>query len=292
VFGIRVGVSINLFVKTKQNPSETADIFYYRTDDLWNKNKKFDFLNESQHIGKIEWQTIQPNAEYTWLTEGLHAEFNNFIPIGSKEVKAGISTASDAIFKTFSRGVVTCRDAWTYNFNQDTLNGNVSRMIETYNSEVIQWSQQIIRDVKKIDEFVESDNTKISWSEALKRNLQRGKTTDFSQENVRTSLYRPFTKSNLYFDRMLTERVYVFPSVFPTPKTEEENRVICVNGIGGIKPFHALMVDIIPDFHLTGDSQCFPFYTYNEDGTNRQENITDWALAEFRKHYSDDTINK
>ncbi len=33
--------------------------------------------------------------------------------------------------------------------------------------------------------------------------------------------------------------------------------------------------------------QCFPFYTYNEDGTNRRENITDWALAAFRKAYGD-----
>ena len=39
-------------------------------------------------------------------------------------------------------------------------------------------------------------------------------------------------------------------------------------------------------------TQCFPFYTYNEDGTNRRENITDWALAEFRTHYSDDSISK
>ena len=52
------------------------------------------------------------------------------------------------------------------------------------------------------------------------------------------------------------------------------------------------MVNVIPDLHLTGDSQCFPFYTYNEDGTNRRENITDWALAEFRNRYSDDTITK
>ena len=52
------------------------------------------------------------------------------------------------------------------------------------------------------------------------------------------------------------------------------------------------MVNMIPDLHLTVDSQCFPFYTYNEDGTNRQENITDWVLAEFRNHYNDDTISK
>jgi len=39
-------------------------------------------------------------------------------------------------------------------------------------------------------------------------------------------------------------------------------------------------------------TQCFPFYTYNEDGTNRRENITDWALAQFCTHYKDDSISK
>ena len=29
----------------------------------------------------------------------------------------------------------------------------------------------------------------------------------------------------------------------------------------------------------------FPFYTYNEDGSNRRENITDWALAQFQAKY-------
>ena len=39
-------------------------------------------------------------------------------------------------------------------------------------------------------------------------------------------------------------------------------------------------------------AQCFPFYTYDEDGTNRRENITDWALTQYRAHYNDDTITK
>ena len=38
--------------------------------------------------------------------------------------------------------------------------------------------------------------------------------------------------------------------------------------------------------------QCFPFYVYDEDGTNRRENITDWALEHFRKHYNDKKITK
>jgi len=32
--------------------------------------------------------------------------------------------------------------------------------------------------------------------------------------------------------------------------------------------------------------QCFPFYTYAEDGPHRRENITDWALDQFRSHYA------
>ena len=52
------------------------------------------------------------------------------------------------------------------------------------------------------------------------------------------------------------------------------------------------MTKQLADVHLTGDSQCFPFYTYDEDGTNRQENITDWALVEFRDHYGNGTISK
>ena len=39
-------------------------------------------------------------------------------------------------------------------------------------------------------------------------------------------------------------------------------------------------------------AQCFPFYTYDEDGGNRRENITDWALDHIRAHYCDSTIAK
>jgi predicted helicase len=35
-----------------------------------------------------------------------------------------------------------------------------------------------------------------------------------------------------------------------------------------------------------------PFYTYAEDGTDRQENITDWAVKQFRAHYEDHSITK
>ena len=290
VFGIRVGVSINLFVKKKQKSSESPRIFYYPTDELWNRKQKFDFLIECQHVGAIPWQSIQPDARHTWLTEGLHAGFDTFVPMGTKEAKAAKGEAIGVIFKTYSRGVATCRDAWAYNFSPDVLAENMSGMIETYNGQVFKWERRKNPEVN-VDDFVVSNETEIKWSEALKRNLQRGKTADFSQEKIGTSLYRPFTKLNLYFDRMMTERVYVFPSIFPTPEAESENQVIWLK-VGSDWSMFGLMVNQIPDLLPQGGSQCFPFYTYDEDGTNRRENITDWVLEHFRTHYRDDTLTK
>ena len=89
----------------------------------------------------------------------------------------------------------------------------------------------------------------------------------------------------------MNQRTYVFPSIFPTPEAELDNRVIWLK-VGQQWPMFALMVDKIPEALPQGASQCFPFYTYDENGTNRRENITDWALTQFQTHYQDDTITK
>ena len=293
VFGIRVGVSINLFVKTKQEPSKPARIFYYRTDDLWRKKQKFDLLNDSQHIGNIAWQTIQPDKQHIWLTEGLSAEFDTFIPMGTKQAKSVKGKAADVIFKTYCRGVVTNRDAWVYNFNRETLSQNVQRTIAYYNQQVLRWEHRADRNTNVID-FVETDLMEIKWDRELRQHLHRSRSAEYAEEKVRTSLYRPFTKSNMFFDRVLNNCVYLLPSIFPTPETEKENRVICVPGGGGRSDFWCYLTSVIPNLTISGidANQCFPFYTYNEDGTNRQENITDWALAAFQNHYNEDTLSK
>ena len=293
VFGIQVGVSINFFIKTGSKPtSQTAKIFYARVDEFWRKEEKYHYLNSSQHYRNIDWERITPDNRHTWLTEGLHAEFDTFIPMGTKEAKAVKGTAVEVIFKTYSNGVKTNRDTWAYNFNANALTENVQQMMEFYNGQMLKWLVTPEKAILNIDNFVAYDDAKISWSSGLKQKLKSGQIAEFSEAKLRHSVYRPFTKSNLYFDKMMTERVYVFPSIFPTPESESENRVICVNGIGGNKPFGALMVSVIPCLGILDANQSFPLYTYDEDGTNRQENITDWALAHFRTHYNDDTISK
>ena len=292
VFGIRVGVSINLFVKTNRPQSETTRIFYYRTDEFWNKKQKFDFLSEHENVGTIEWQTIQPDKRYTWLTEGLHEEFETFIPMGTRAAKSAEDEVDDVIFRTYSLGINTNRDAWVYNFKPNALTENMERTIDFYNEQVFKWERREKRGAN-VDDFVVSDDEQIKWSSALKQKLKSGQIAEFSEAKIRQSLYRPFTKSSLFFDRILNHRVAGFPSIFPTSETETENRAICVAGIGDRKGFGCLTTNRIASLDLAFEkNQCFPFYTYDEDGTNRRENITDWALEHFRSHYEDDAITK
>ena len=291
VFGIQVGVSINFFIKRRDNTNSQAEIFYARVDEFWRKEDKYRYLDSKEHYRNVEWKPITPDRRYTWLTEGLHPEFETFIPIGTKEAKAEKGEGRDVIFHRFSNGVVTARDAWTYNFNRNALTENMNRLIGTYNAEIDRWKRRENRDAN-VDDFVIYDEAKIKWTDRLKQDLKRGKTANFSQEKARPSLYRPFAKLNLYFDRMMNQRVYVFPSIFPISETEQENRVICVSGLGSNKPFQTLMASLIPCFDILEKTQCFPFYTYDEDGKNRRENITDWVLAQFRAHYRDEAITK
>ncbi len=299
VFGIQVGVSINILVKSKVGGISNSDfafqIYYNEETADVNKERTFAFLEEKRDIGNVTWQELIPDKRHTWLTAGLHTDFDTFIPIGNKTAKASDGDVEGTLFKTYSLGVSTNRDAWVYNFNRAALTENVQRMIECYNAQTLEWVGTKNKSGVNLDDFVDSDPQKISWSEGLKRKLNSGQLAEFAESKLRQSLYRPFTKTNLFFDRIINERTYVFPSIFPTSDTEKENRILCVN-MTPERPFACLISDCIPVNVMTGGfgspTQCFPFYAYDEDGTNRRENITDWALTEFRTHYQDDTITK
>ncbi|AUI70333.1 type ISP restriction/modification enzyme [Beggiatoa leptomitoformis] len=273
--------------------TKKAKIYYSRIPMGLNKAQKLQFLEEKKHIFNVGLERIIPDAKNNWLTAGLENDFDTFAPIGSKEGKVSKQTEG-VIFKLYGRGIATSRDVWAYNFNRDELAKNMRLTIENYNEHVFRYSRLVEK--PEIDSFVTYDDQKLSWSRDLKLDLKRGKFAEFLPEKMRTSLYRPFTKRVLFFDRIMNEEVYQFPSIFPTSETEQENRVIGMNGLGLEKPFSVLMFKIIPDLNMispgAGGTQCFPFYIYDEAGNHRQENITDWALKDYQAHYADENIGK
>lgn len=281
VFGIQVGVGITLAIRLSNQANRK--LFYFRVPNEWKKREKLNFLVERKSIKTIAWQELHPNDKYLWITEGIHSEFTTFLPVGAKEAKLGRLADISTVFKNYGRGVATGRDNWVYSFDQQALIGIIKRFIGVYNTEVDRWLRRGNSSIE-VDSFVDYKDLRLKWSESLKLNLQRSQYAGYSESRLRIAMYRPFCKRWLFFDRILNERVYQFPTFFPERITK--NWVICFNGVGAIKPFHCLVTDCIIDLNFYSDPvQCFPYYVFSEDGTNRRENITDWALKQFQEKY-------
>ena len=266
-----------------------AKIFYAEVDFRATRIEKFKFLENAKNVFGLSFQEIVPDKNNNWLNEGMQDDWELNVSLGSKDSKKTSSTNDNVIFNNYSLGANTNRDNWAYNFDENALSQNMFNTIEFYNEEVWKYSRN--KSIP-IDNFVVNDDTKISWSSRLKECLERGLSCDFTDGNIRKSLYRPYTGSFLYFDPIFTHRRGQLPKIFPTIESEKENIMVCLSGIGSSKPFQSLVVNCIPCLDMLEKTQCFPFYTYNEDGTGRRENITDWALAEYRQHYTDENITK
>ena len=92
-------------------------------------------------------------------------------------------------------------------------------------------------------------------------------------------MYRPFCKTNLYFDALFIHRPYQIPKLFPTP--ESQNLVICVSSIGSNNGMAVLIADSIPDLHFNGDSQCFPLYYYERNTDMQPDLFKPQATGEY-----------
>jgi predicted helicase len=286
VFGIQVGVGITIAVRSSRHKDHR--LFYHRVPESWRKEEKLAWLAHLGGVGVIDWQHLNPDSNNSWIAAENADEFARLIPIGSKESKTTDGTNNGVIFKLFSGGVKSNRDDVVYDYQRETLIERVRNFVEEYNAEVDRYKRSGAKG--NPDDFVRYD--KIKWSESLKINLTRGRYAEFDETRLRSAIYRPFSKRHLYFDNLLVERRYLMPQIFPILESEKENLLLCCTNEAQIE-FSVMSCQTIPCLHLGGrQGQCFPFYVYDEDGSNRRENITDWALHQFRQHYGDDTISK
>lgn len=290
VFGIQIGVSINLLIRKREvmSPGTGATIYYHRVDEYWRREQKYAFLDSLASYADVNWSTLAPDSRNTWITEFLSADYDGLIAMGSKEAKRDEGTA---IFRQYSRGACTNNDSYVYRFDKDALVATAKLMEEAYEGERMRWENRAIRPDDDIEKFLKVDERVLKWVRHTRRSVLQGKKAKFDDREIRRALYRPYCEEWLYFSRMFTEDLYGLPLMYPDDRAENENRSIVVK-VGSELPFFVLATDSISDLLPQGGSQCFSFYTYEVDGSSRRENITDWALMEHRKHYADDAITK
>ena len=284
VFGIQVGVAIGLFVRRKGKEGERkAEIFYGRVGEDWRKEQKYRFLDEKGTVTGVEWKRIAPDARETWLTEGLREDFESLVPL-SGDAASGKEPA--AVFAQISNGLKSNNDAYVFGFPREEVTKRARLMVGAYNAELVRWKSAGSPDA--VDDFLQFDNAKLKWIRKTKRYLGRGIEARFTANHIVESLYRPFAKMHLFFDRMFSEDVYSLPELFASELKGQ--RAIVATGVGMRSPFAALMTSAVPEQHLCASTDAFQVFPLQRgDG---QDNITDWAVDRFRSHYGDPKIGK
>ena len=322
VFGNKSMTGILIMVLVKNPLSEKQGKIYYH--NIGNNLKEQEKLEKIAAFGDIDgiaqtngWKQLVPDAYGDWLNQ-RDPNFSHYLVLGNKK---GIQ---EKLFDNFSQGILTARDAWCYNASQQAVAANMQRMIGFYNTEREHFNTAYgtldkTEKTQKIDAFIESDSRKISWTHNLKQMLLKDTPTVLNNSHIVPSLYRPFTKQWLYFDRQFNERVYQMPRIFPDVTVK--NRVICVSGTGTRSGFSVLMTKELPCYDMIEKGQCFPLWLYepatSPDKTGaspqtemfddtpekglfdngqptytRKDAITDAGLVHFRNAYPGETLSK
>ena len=298
--GSRAPVAISILVKNPKAKHKGCKIQYRDIGDYLTREEKLNQLREKKSIsGFSDWETIIPNTHYDWIRQ-RNEKFTEFYPIGSDDDKK--SKTDEAIFKLFSNGYKTGKDVYIYNFSHKDCLINAERMTRDYLAALTKLEDN---PEMTLEEATKQHNSNIKWDGDLKKRLQQKKKTEYDENYIRKTLYRPFVATNCYTDNLFVQRKAQMHRIFSD--YSGENRVICVPGKGSTTPFSVLIVDTMPDVGFNEACQCFPRYEYlkpadNQNTTNllreisetqeRIDNISDTALKTLGEHYQDDTITK
>ena len=289
VFGqaSRAPVVISLFIKNPHNQRTKAEIHYHDIGDYLSIDDKLDKIRKAS-IANLDWKCIKPSIEGDWLNS-RDPLFSTFVELGNDKVKRGKVAQPETIFRSYSGGVKTNRDAWAYNFSKEKVAQNMARMIGNYNQQCNHIAQVRKKypdiDIKKV---LNMNPTLISWNRTLKSNADKNILETYNDRAIVPSLYRPFTMEYLYFDRRFIDMIYRQPHYFP--ESTSKNRLIGVSGRGITSDFSCLMTDTVPCLSMVAN-QTFPRWIYYGDGTY-DDNITNNALDRFQAIYKDLTITK
>lgn len=282
VFGIQTGVAIMFLVKKQaetKRDKHKCKIYYAALDDFWRKEEKLSWLNDNP-ISKIEFDRIEPDDNHNWINQ-TDNDFETLLSLIDKDVKLG-NKGESTIFELFSNGVLTARDIWNYDFSKENLESKMQFFCNYF--------EKSKEEYLKLNDKKSFNDSEIKFTDEILDHFKRNSELKFQENKIRLSLYRPFVKKWTYFDRIITHRIYQQDKIFPI---EDNNKLnLCIGFIGNSTeiPFSVLAFNKLEDYNCLSNAangtKTLPLYRYDSE-SQKHENITDWALNQFREHYKE-----
>ncbi|GAA9382882.1 DEAD/DEAH box helicase family protein [Helicobacter pylori] len=280
------------------NARTSGETFRKEGGKIFKREAKLNLLAGFENLDSVPFRAITPNAKGDWINQ-RNDDFEKLIPL-KRDKKLKIF---DTIFDINFGGVVSGRDPWVYNFSPNALMCSVQKCIDTYNADLKRFNavfreafKQRTKGVKSgelykhlNDKEITTDKTKIAWTDGLKNHLLKNqKLQESHKDRIRLTMYRPFNKQWLYWDKDLIHRQRQFSQIFPDESFEN---VVINTGADNGKNFSALVSDFISDYSLISPNQAYPLYYYDDLG-NRHYAISGYVLNLFRRHYKDNAITE
>src|SRR5207237_1146593 len=119
VFGIQVGVGITLAVRAQKHCDHR--VFFHRLDKQLHREEKLAWLKQKEKLSGVDWQQLRPDGKHHWLAAENSDAFAQYLPIASKVAKGSRAADAEAVFKSYGRGVATCRDEAVYDYDPRVL---------------------------------------------------------------------------------------------------------------------------------------------------------------------------
>ncbi len=239
--GSRTPVAIITLIKDGSN---RHNIYYKDIGDYLNKTEKLDIISHQKSVETIDWKDIQPDNNHDWINQ-RDKNYESYFSITD-------------VFNKKVIGVSTNRDAWVYGFNKVKTIKKAQEMISNYNDNIKQVKEN---KGKYTNEKRNMESSKIKWTVNLTKKFKKGEKITLNDKNIEVSMYRPFTKKWLYYDRNIIERPGKSKELF-----SEKNKAIYITGVGSSREFSALAVNVIPNLDLMEKGQGFVEFINNKNG--------------------------
>ncbi|TYR20353.1 DEAD/DEAH box helicase [Corynebacterium urealyticum] len=246
VFGAGSRTNVTVTIGIKDPKKSGLELNYRDIGDYLTAEEKLHIVDTAT-VEAIDWQPITPNSHGDWVNQRSD-EFATWPVLGHK------NDEPTKFFAQFSMGLKTNRDAWAYQFSKGELKANVSRSLDAFN------------EASDANSF---DASRIKWSSRFDALKNRGQRLSFSSSAIRIALYRPFTKSFVYYSSDYNDRQGQLPSMFPTP--EHRNVGFYIPAVSSAaREFNAQATELLPDLCLSGSGsgQYFSRFTWIAVGAN------------------------
>ncbi len=273
VFDIMQGVSIIFAVKktcrdgladrpqiTKNNSPEKntkkslfCEVYHY--DSYGKRDLKYEKLNNTD-ISTVKWVKLEPVAPYYFF---VPKDFS-----AMEEYEKGVKV--DELFVEQSMWILTSRDSFVIDFNKNILK---KRILDFTNKEI------------NINEFQEKYNLKENYQRKVDE--QRNLSPEFNDNYFKKISYRPFDIRTIYYQENIVfrRRENIMKNFF-----HKNIAINLVRAGRNIKSSNYFVSNHITDkwtLSSLDNSNTFPLYLYNEDGSEKKENFNPEIIEQIEK---------